>query len=95
MRLIDADELAAKHPKIASRSMKYNLDRAPTIDAVEVVRCRDCKYAKPVPKAKAPYIADGTFCCLVQRGDETYGVSVVWADGYCDEGEREDGEHGE
>lgn len=40
MRLIDADALIEKHPEICSRSMKFNLDLAPTIDAVPVVHAK-------------------------------------------------------
>ena len=42
VRLIDANALASNHPTIVSRSMKFNLDLAPTVDAVPVVRCREC-----------------------------------------------------
>lgn len=52
MRPIDADALIKKHPEICSRDMKFNLDLAPTIDAVPVVRCLECKR----------YDADWFFC---------------------------------
>lgn len=64
---------------------------APTIDAVPVVRCRECVHAKPIPDAKVNYFADGVKCCEILRGDETYGVSVVWDEGYCDDGKRKEG----
>ena len=38
MRLIDADALISDYPTICSRSMKFNLDLAPTIDAASVGR---------------------------------------------------------
>lgn len=47
MRLIDADALI---DSLNIRSVTYNciinkcIDDAPTIDAVELVRCKDCKY---------------------------------------------------
>lgn len=51
MRLIDADELIAEisNPKYpytydAERVFKRMIDNAPTVDAVPVVRCKDCKY---------------------------------------------------
>ena len=40
MRLIDADALVRKYPWFVSRSMKFNLDLAHTIDAVPVVHAR-------------------------------------------------------
>ena len=51
MRLIDADELIAEisNPKYpytydAERIFKRMIDNAPTVDAVPVMRCKDCKY---------------------------------------------------
>lgn len=43
MRVIDADDLSERVPWIVSRIMKHNLDLAPTIDAVPVVRCGECR----------------------------------------------------
>ena len=45
MRLIDADKLNLLLG-ISDRDIyaKYMLDRMPTIDAVPVVRCKDCKH---------------------------------------------------
>ena len=55
MRLIDADVLKTKaiscetselydSPVFFKAVGTKEIDEAPTIDAVEVVRCRDCKY---------------------------------------------------
>lgn len=57
VRLIDADALPIKeelkrlceydHEKyITARTLKFILDSAPTVEAVPVVRCRECKYYK-------------------------------------------------
>lgn len=45
MRMIDADKLNLLLG-ISDRDIyaKYMLDRMPTIDAVSVVRCRECKH---------------------------------------------------
>ena len=47
MRLIDADKLNLLLG-ISDRAIyaKYMLDKMPTIDAVSVVRCRECKYSR-------------------------------------------------
>lgn len=50
MRLIDADKLKVHHGVNVGANygglravvFKKDIDNAPTIDAVEVVRCRDC-----------------------------------------------------
>ena len=48
-RLIDADALIAEYDRVhigpAGGARKLMVD-APTVDAVEVVRCKDCKYYK-------------------------------------------------
>lgn len=42
MRLIDADALISANPKSI---IVYNaVEKAPTVEAVPVVRCKDCKY---------------------------------------------------
>lgn len=70
-----------------------SLADAPTVDAVEVVRCRDCIHAVEIEK---DYIGalfiDGTKQCELGRGDPFFGYSIITNDGFCDSGERkEDG----
>ena len=90
-RLIDADALKTK----AIRCETFNLydapvffkavgtkeiDRAPTIDAVPVVRCKDCKYRfKNNGHSKAG-------CPIIDAN--------IWMDGddFCSHGERKDGD---
>lgn len=44
-RLIDANALLEKLKKTSRYfTVKFDIEEAPTVDAVEVVRCRDCKY---------------------------------------------------
>ena len=50
MRLIDANELMKLIPSEEMAS-KYAVANAPTIDAAEVVRCKDCKYLNIINKA--------------------------------------------
>ena len=52
MRLIDADELKRSFNKLCDRfgedfhisAIETEIDAAQTVDAVEVVRCKDCKH---------------------------------------------------
>ena len=50
MRLIDADKLERKEYWGNERCFDYvdaeDIDNAPTVDAVEVVRCKDCRKFK-------------------------------------------------
>lgn len=88
MRLIDADTLrkevekdrdASDMPKMWYQGVEYAINHiihAPTVDAVEVVRCKDCRW----------YENDGyhTHCRIMRLSVE--------AEDYCSRGERrEDG----
>ena len=67
MRLVDADTLKRKTQKLSTETWKTNrvalvthilnqfidwIEGMPTIDAVEVVRCRKCEYWKRNPNTK-------------------------------------------
>lgn len=57
MRLIDADRLIDEFEDtignpISRTRLKLQVQNQPTIDAVEVVRCKDCKHAEYDHEAK-------------------------------------------
>ena len=99
MRLIDADalipmmkytttdnEIGVFPIRIGFNTIKRVIDEAPTIDAVEVVHCKDCKH----------YVDAGTIpnksCCgfCTKLGSVSYyGVD---ANDYCSFGERKGGD---
>lgn len=80
MRLIDADALIAKydrqHEGEPGKARKL-IEDAPTIDAVPVVRCKDCRYMN--------LLGNGYRYCLVWRG-----VNSLGDEGFCNYGERKD-----
>ena len=82
MRLIDADKLNLLLG-ISDRDIyaKYMLDKMPAIDAVPVVRCKDC--------------VNGTFCLNSQGADYVDCMlddySVRKPDDFCSYGERKEG----
>jgi hypothetical protein len=85
MRLIDADALGvgrcSRDVLPADYCAGWNgmvrlLEKAPTVDAVEVVRCKDCKHYKP----------DEYECGCDFAG----GLPYVKADDFCSYGERRD-----
>lgn len=93
MRLINADEIqyakdwvvTDKIPKVGGynakaiyRVTKEEIDALPTVDAVPVVRCKDCKFYHRMT-------AETGICVLACRH--------LGNDGFCSEGERKDGEH--
>ena len=88
MRLIDADRLSeAIHDNVpapyddaswAKENCLYEIDIAPTVDAVPVVRCRECKHCDP-----ENYHCDhpmGTAAPLRRKPDD-----------FCSYGERKEG----
>ena len=90
MRLIDADalriaidklEAESDMPKMWHNGLAYAVNRivhAPTVDAVPVVRCKDCKYYEETGSG-------GIGTCLLT-------ISGAEVDGFCAWGERrEDG----
>ena len=60
--------------------VKSALEKAPTIDAVEVVRCRECKYF-------GVYRYSGNGYCTNDNG---YGFPNQKPDDFCSRGERKD-----
>lgn len=107
MRLIDADALCrrvkavyeiaqgcgAHETAVFYRALHEEVEQAKTVDAVEVVRCKDCKYAAEIEN---PYIKDfcvpGVKWCKACRGDTSQGFSesIVLPDDFCNEGERKE-----
>ena len=77
MRLVDADALKAKaFGKRGGLIHTSDIDAAPTVDAVPVVRCKDCKNSEH-------WYADRRRCFLWSED----GVSV-FDDGFCSYAER-------
>ena len=83
MRLIDEDALKAAlvplwnchdDSDFANKDVWRELENAPTIDAVPVVRCKDCKH-----RDTENGLCEG-------RG---WPMQLVPDDGYCDKGEKE------
>lgn len=80
MRLIDAksakEALECTLVGDAAALAQRVIDRMPTIDAVPVVRCWECKHYEPCEGGR-------DFCCLHRIG--------VVKDDFCSCGKREDG----
>ena len=65
----------------ADPKLAYCIDGVPGVDAVAVVRCRDCKYKHP----------DLLCCCNIRIYDEPISVRIK-LDDFCSYGERREGE---
>lgn len=74
-RLIDAEELELQFDvSVEDIIAKEIIRNAPTVDAVPVVRCKDCKYYKPDEyecgcdfAGGLPYVKAGDFCSYGER----------------------------
>lgn len=89
MRLIDADKIGLTDFEIvmcegsyenALGMLIYKISNAPSIDAVEVVRCRDCKFS-------IDFYKDGD--CYCERPEEPLFYKGESWSGFCEKGERE------
>lgn len=86
MRLIDSDALREYWLENGQNEYVYDtnsfldsIDEEPTVDAVEVVRCKDCIRRYDTDECPMCYLFEG------QYYEYTNG------NGYCDRGERKDG----
>ena len=78
MRLIDADAFLERMSRTDRFfSVVFDINDAPTVDAVPVVRCRECEYAKNAKVNKK-----GFLICPASH------MEIV-DDDYCSYGERE------
>ena len=83
-RYIDADALDIVYED-GDMTCVRNLDAVPTVDAVQVVRCRECKYAH------LTYDGDIKYCDLLAVKDEDGECDPCFyrsGDWFCADGER-------
>ena len=70
-RLIDANALLEKLKKKSRYfTVKFDIEEAPTVDAVEVVRCKVCKYHNKPPcpmRLSFNWTEDYDFCSYGER----------------------------
>ena len=93
MRLIDADELKRLRDDVISGKLNVAtesdlIDLCPTVDAVEVVRCKDCK------NGRMNYLVGGLCLCEKTVYDAVKGEiprnTLMTEDDYCSYGERKE-----
>lgn len=92
MRLIDADTVCVGMVEgWQTVLIKAQVDNAPTVDAVVVVRCKDCKYAERYERV------DGTAAYYCGHPQNTFTYGEYWerafkplkeVDDFCSYGER-------
>jgi len=85
MRLVDADALKAKSfGKRGGLIHTSDVDAMPTVDAVPVIRCKDCKHYQ--------FADNRAFGFPVKRCEWT-GFEDVDDEDFCSRGERKDGDN--
>ena len=88
MRLIDADELEKHFLKYTNAWVTVNT--APTIDAVEVVRCKECKYWEKRGRCKdGDYDYDYGECMAVDQTIDGV-LNYVGENHYCSYGDKKE-----
>ena len=92
MRLIDADALISKgfptvyHTEFGDAVVNVeDIDKQPTIDAVEVVRCEKCRHG-----ITAHGISDGWVLCSKPYATDTVGGAMHRCDWFCGDGNRKE-----
>jgi hypothetical protein len=69
---------------------KFSVLDAPTVDAVEVVRCKDCKHTRK-KNGHEQFMYNENVCICTK--EDIWGITQnepVWDDGFCSFGERKD-----
>ena len=86
MRLIDADalkirDISPSYWQVVDGLTEYDIEDAPTVDAVPVIRCRDCKHCRRE-------LAQGKW----EGSCRYWNTHSVMLNDFCSYGERKDNE---
>ena len=91
MRLIDADALIKE--AYAEGAYGYvdvkQIADAPTVDAVEIVRCRDCKHHRDKNEQEQQYLVEDILICTSPDATDDCW-NAVWPDHFCSCGKRKE-----
>ena len=80
MRLIDVDDFLEKMKRTSRYfDVKFDIEELPTIDAVPVVRCKDCIRRYDTDECPMCFLIDGKY------------YEYTNENGFCDRGERKEG----
>ena len=103
MRLIDADRLSEaiydnvpvpyEDASWAKENCLAEIEAAQTVDAVPVVRCRECKYHRDKNEQEQQYLVEDILICTSQDATEDCW-NAVWPDHFCSYGEKESADNG-
>ena len=90
-------ELVSEKPFKHGNSMRGGIrkalrciEQAPTVDAVPVVRCRECKHHRDKNEQERQYLVEDILICTSPDATEDCW-NAVWPDHFCSYGERKEG----
>lgn len=87
MRLIDADAFDKRLVRLGALSIKSALDEEPTIDAVPVIRCKNCKHSRERNEDERKYLIEGVLICTSPDATDNCW-NPVFENHFCSYGER-------
>ena len=100
MRLIDADRLSEaiydnvpapyEDASWAKENCLAEIEAAQTVDAVPVVRCRECKHHRDKNEQEQQYLVEDILICTSPDATDDCW-NAVWPDHFCSYGERKEG----
>ena len=94
MRLIDADEMKKELKDMDVVLVNHNvedwIDEQPTVDAVPVVRCKDCEHHTELTMPEKFQFGNNVVWC--DFNDCRTGKKLTRDDKYCGYGKRKEGE---
>ena len=70
--------------------VKSALEKAPAVDAVEVVRCRECKHHRDSNEQEKQYLVEDILICTSPYATDDCW-NAVWPDHFCSYGKRKEG----
>ena len=98
MRLIDADRLSEaiydnvpapyEDASWAKENCLAEIEAAQIVDAVPVVRCRECKHHRDKNEHEQQYLAEDILICTSPDATDDCW-NAVWPDHFCSYGEKE------
>lgn len=80
---------SAHHDVMSVKDILRNIEAAPAVDAVPVVRCRDCMYSRMLNEHETRYIEKYCLACNSSMGagvrypEYDFEDSIVMPDDYC------------
>ena len=92
MRLIDADALMdkANSDGVYGYVDAKQISEAPTVDAVPVVRCRECKHHRDKNEQEQQYLVEDVLICTSPDATDDCW-NAVWPDHFCSYGKWKEG----